>query len=356
MSHRNDWMAGKKGIMIHFLPGPEPGGGSLDEAVNGFQCGPFLDMLDEVQADYLIFTLGQNTGWYNSPNSVMERCAGPGHCPRRDLALELAEGMHRRKKRFIAYLPCEVHFNPTLQNGFGWKSCADLQTEQSFRQELFQSRWCELVLEWAMRFGKSLDGWFFDGAFMLQMTHDDRERFRNAIRSGNPESVICFNPASYDFGLAKGFVADNDYFGGEATFLANGLPLLAWRRLENTDNPQWFAAPGMKFEENSLFRPTGAFLPGTEMRQHVLCCIDAFWYHNGPIEWLRDVPYNRYRDPSLLKPGELEPPIYSDEELLTLLNAFLPIGGTVTFNVAVRPDGSIGEATHEQLKRLAKHC
>ena len=93
---RAGWMKGGKfGMMVHWLaPGPEPQHGprvtDLDRAVDAFDVDRFLSDFRRTRADWLIFTIGQNTGYYASPNSVLDALAGPGHCPRRDLVLEIA--------------------------------------------------------------------------------------------------------------------------------------------------------------------------------------------------------------------------------------------------------------------------
>ena len=73
---------------------PEAGepAGSLDEAVDRFDVDHLLADFEATGAGWLIFTLGQNTGYYAGPNPVIEELAGPGHCARRDLPLEIARG------------------------------------------------------------------------------------------------------------------------------------------------------------------------------------------------------------------------------------------------------------------------
>ncbi len=129
---RTTWMSGHYGIMTHWLyPGilPEKGqpAKTFDEAVNQFQLERFLKDFSATGADWLIFTIGQNSGFYASPNSVIDQLAGKGHCSQRDLALEIATEVHRRDKRFIAYLPCEVAGNQALVEGL--KACGALEVK-----------------------------------------------------------------------------------------------------------------------------------------------------------------------------------------------------------------------------------
>ncbi len=95
------WLSGKRGLMVHYLP-EFPG----NEQVDSFDLAGFLDDFDRSASDYLIFTLGQNRGFYCAPNEVIDRYAGPGRCSRRDLFGEIAAALAKRGKRMIAYLPC----------------------------------------------------------------------------------------------------------------------------------------------------------------------------------------------------------------------------------------------------------
>jgi hypothetical protein len=151
-------MKGKYGIMVHWLtpnfdttkenksPLPEKGLFKIDlnEAVNGFNVNRFMKDFDQSGAEWLIFTIGQNTGTYASPNSVIDSLAGKGHTPKRDLVLEIAKAVKKRGKRFIAYLPCEIRVNESLIKGFAWNT--ELNTDQAEFQRLY----LKAVREWAL--------------------------------------------------------------------------------------------------------------------------------------------------------------------------------------------------------------
>jgi hypothetical protein len=54
--------------------------------------------------DWLIFTLGQGTGYLSSRNELIDRLES-GFTPRRDLIPEIGRQLHQRGKRMINYLP-----------------------------------------------------------------------------------------------------------------------------------------------------------------------------------------------------------------------------------------------------------
>ena len=152
--HRADWMVkGSYGVMVHWLaPGPAPEKGpyirDLNRAVDAFDLDRFLHDFQRTGADWLIFTIGQNTSYYASPNATLDRLAGPGHCSRRDLVLEIAERLKKVGKRFIAYLPSEVNAPKSLHTAFAWNPRD---------QSEFQRRYTDFIGEYAVRYGKNLD-------------------------------------------------------------------------------------------------------------------------------------------------------------------------------------------------------
>ena len=81
-------------------PAPEKGPyiRDLNRAVDAFDLDRFLQDFQRTGADWLIFTIGQNTSYYASPNATLDRLAGPGHCSQRDLVFEIAQ---RLRKRFL---------------------------------------------------------------------------------------------------------------------------------------------------------------------------------------------------------------------------------------------------------------
>jgi len=335
MRSRAEWMAGRYGLMVHYLPpmmvgrdGKQVAG--VDAAAEAFRVERFLADFDRTGADYLIFTLGQNTGMYNCPNPVIENYAGPGHCPRRDLVMELAEALNRRGKHLIAYLPTELHCNFSMQQGFGWIPIEDMNEAGKHRQELFQQRWCEGIRYWSTHYGKLLGGWWLDGCAWLEMDHP---RWVSAMRAGNPETAISFSYAEWLHKETAPRIASDDYFSGEVFMLRDGLPRLA-------------DGPG--------FRPQGGTVPETGgMIQHALVPIDAHWWHGGSANWCT-YEGKRFIDPALLKVGEMEPPMYTDSELSTLFDAFPGQGGALTLNAGIFLDGSLGEETVAQLERLSR--
>jgi len=335
---RTDWMTGRFGLMNHWLfPGviPEKGEGkeTLDGAVDAFNVDRLLADVADTGADWLIFTLGQNSGTYISPNPVIEALCGAGHCSRRDLALEIAQGLHRMGKRFIAYLPCEVAANTTMHTSMAWNA------QEGSGQYEFQDRYTSVVRAWAERFGDLLDGWWFDGCYTWPIFHNqymEWDLWYTSARAGNPMAALAFNDGSLCVGNTSPVRAEHDYLSGETEMLVGGKARLG---------------RGNDSVEGHL--PSGRYVAGTKCQWHSLLPVDCFWMHGAqPPAWVPDHPYQAF--PIGATAGPMEPPIYYDEELGQFLRACCGVGGAVTFNVGVYQEGHLGKETVKQLGRIGK--
>ena len=313
--HRAEWMAhGPFGMMVHWIPpGPGPECGpwitDLDKAVHSFDVERFLRQFGESGAAWLIFTIGQNTGCYASPNRVLDGLAGPGHCSRRDLIMEIARGVAAQNKRFIAYLPSEVNAqSDAIHRAFAWNPKD---------QSEFQRRYTSFIHAYAERFGPLVDGWWFDGCYTWDVFHNSLYDWRlwfSAARAGNPKCAVAFNDGCFCIGKTTPVTSRQDYLSGEAIRLLNGRILL-----------------GDKGDLTNM--PEERFVPGTRCQWHVLTSTDCFWGHN--------------------QPGPMEPPQYSDEELIGFVRACRAVQGAVTLNVGIYQEGHIAGATLAQLRRLS---
>lgn len=311
--HRAEWMAGKWGMMVHWIaPGPAPEKGEwihdLNRAVDRFDLDGFMRQFEESEADWLIFTIGQNTTYYASPNTTLDNWAGPGHTSKRDLVLEIAQEVHKRGKRFIGYLPSEVNAPEPIHKAFAWNPKD---------QSEFQRRYTAFVAEYSRRFGKLLNGWWFDGCYTWDVFPNSTYEWplwMNMARAGNPDAAVAFNDGSFCVGKTKPVTSEQDYLSGEVSELSGGKICLGGK-----DAP--------------LYMPTSQFVEGTDCQQHALVPIDCFWGHE--------------------KPGPMEPPKYSDEDLFSFVRHIIGVKGAVTLNVGIYQEGHIGEQTLAQLKRLS---
>src|SRR5205823_1381576 len=144
-------------------------------------------------------------------------------------------------------------------------------------QSEFQHRYTSVIREYAERFGRLLDGWWFDGCYPWDVFHNrlyDWHLWASAARAGNSEAALAFNDGSFCVGNTQPLTPEQDYLSGEVEVLREGKI-----RLGRGDS-----AP--------LYLPRSRFVEGTTCQWHALVPIDCFWGHETP--------------------GPMEPPRYAD--------------------------------------------
>lgn len=324
VSGRADWMAGKRGMMVHWLFAEA---GQIDYYANAFDINKFMADFDATKSDYLIFTIGQNKGTYASPNAKLAELGIPsGCCATRDLVGEIAAAVHARGKKFIAYLPCEVNQNDTVKTLLGWSDRAT-----------FQQNYCAVITEWATRWGTNLDGWWIDG-FYNDDGHwpssnkaFDQSVWAAAFRAGNQNAVVTMNPGlaakTPRTDLLSGGVL-SDYLAGE---INSPSALNGWTLKEFADD--------------------------ATCRTHFLMPIDGCWGAYWP--WSMAGGANPYGDaPSqsemyrLSYLGQFPDPVVSESDLSAMISSVFAVHGAVTINIGVNASGTLNPASVALLAKM----
>ncbi|UCF37140.1 MAG: alpha-L-fucosidase [Acidobacteriota bacterium] len=229
-SPHTDWFqkAGY-GVFIHFLPDDE----ASFAKVKDFDVGYLADQLESVGAGYLILTLGQNSGYFNPPNSSYDAATGyrPGErCSTRDLPMELFEALRSKGIRLMLYLPSQTpNEDGRAQAAFGFpvgKKDQPIAIESA-------RKWARVIREWSVRYGDKLSGWWFDGGYdHVGFNEEIAGIYAEAARAGNPSSIITFNPG---IKLVRHTQAE-DYTAGELQEPFDFIPTSRW-----LDGSQWQA-------------------------------------------------------------------------------------------------------------------
>jgi hypothetical protein len=214
-SARTAWLASAKyGIFIHFLGG----GPKWQEKVDAFDVEACASEMEQAGAAYVFITLGQNSGYTCSPNSVYEKFAGykPNErCSKRDLPLELAAALAKRKIRMLLYLPSRA----PQQDKQAMQGLSDVHERQPAPQE-FTRKWSEVIREWSVRYGDKVAGWWFDGSYNTAGWDDLKQpcnwtTWAAACRAGNPQSILAFNPGTQLPKAFQSLTEQQDYTAGE---------------------------------------------------------------------------------------------------------------------------------------------
>jgi hypothetical protein len=233
--HQAGW-----GLMFHYLDRPASSNvvsattaEEWNRRVDGFRVDHFARQVKETGAGYVIFTLGQNSGHFCTPNATYDEITGirPSRLSRRDLIAEIAEALSP-DVRLIAYLPSHAPANdaaavaafrlvPSWDAGaWGLPAPAPDAVRGDDRLGEFQRKWEAVVAEWGNRWGDKVVGWWIDGCYFADRMykHPDEPNassFSAALRAGNPDRILAFNT-----GTANPFdcvTPEQDYTAGEVT-------------------------------------------------------------------------------------------------------------------------------------------
>jgi len=228
--HLTDWLRDARlGVFMHFLPGD----GKDLAKVEAFDVPALTRQLKDMGAAYFVLTLGQNSGFFNSPNAVYDQflgCAAGEQCSRRDLPLDLYRALQPEGIRLMLYLPCQApNQDSRAQRAFG---LPEGKKDQPINEE-FARKWAKVIYEWSARYGDKVAGWWFDGGYKhIQFNEAIAGFYADAVKRGNPRAVVTFNPGVR---LVRHTRAE-DYTAGELNEPFNVLPTSRW-----VDGSQWHA-------------------------------------------------------------------------------------------------------------------
>lgn len=310
------------GFFFHFLNtgntlAPPSAGGQTpspiqqwDAKVNAFDVDRFAAQLKELKADYAFITLGQNSGYYCSPNQYYDNLLGRRQTSKRDLVLDFANALEKQGIDLYVYTTSMCPMGDTLaikalqalppwnsnKNYGNYEKVKHLRVEDP-RLKFFMNAWNEIHREWSLRFGKKVKGWWVDGCYFPKEMYDFPDEpngasFMAAMRAGNPDAVIAFNPGATPPPRRNYLGDDEDYTAGEI------------------NNPQF----------NVL---KGPYIDG--LRYHILTYVGSTWGH-GPVRG-------------------------TGKELAALTRNITDTGGVVTWDLPFTTAG-IDEALFAELKRF----
>jgi hypothetical protein len=306
-SGRAAWMQSPKyawGVMTHYLSDWQARMNKLDvtvdlwnKMVDGFDVEAMAKRLDQVGAGHYQLSIGQNSGYYLSPNATYDKVAGitPSKCSRRDLVADFCEPLRKRDIKLMVYLPSGAP-------GGDKAACAALEWMNGpYSNKNFQRKWEQVIAEWSKRWGEKVVGWWFDGCYYANSMYRSPEApnfasFAAAARAGNAQSAVAFNP-----GVIYRLISvspDEDYTAGEI------------------DKP----------DQAAVRRSADGRIDGTQL--HMLSFLGETWGMGAPR--------------------------FTTEQAIGFTKKIRDYGGSVTWDVPVMLDGTIADGFMEQLTALRK--
>lgn len=268
-----------------------------NKLIDRFDVEGLAKQIESVGAGYYLITIGQNSGYYLSPNATYDKYVGiqPSKCSRRDLVADLSEALHKRRIKLMVYLPAGApNGDRAAREALQWQN-------GPYPNREFQLKWEQVIREWSTRWGKKVDGLWFDGCYWPNSMYRSNEppnfaSFAAAARASNPESIVAFNPGVVPRILS--LTPHEDYTAGEI----NDLDRVEIRR----------AVDGK--------------IDGVQV--HILSFLGERWGMGAPrfeaeqvVKWSRDIH------------GK---------------------GGVITWDVPIQPNGLIPEPFMDQLAAVGK--
>jgi len=203
------------GVFNHYIctPGSEemyPGTDLSDwnKTVSGIDVEKIAFNLHEMGAGYYFITLIHGTHYMLAPNVTYEnflKVKKGTFCPERDVVEELYYALKKYDIDLCLYFNCLSPFNP----GFDSKCralIAEVDAETPFPTQdnifdvcdgvKFVEKWSEILKEFAVRYGDKVKMWWLDSCYDYSGYTDELLKYyHDAIKSGNPDALIGFNKA-----------------------------------------------------------------------------------------------------------------------------------------------------------------
>ncbi len=310
------------GVMTHYLGAPPSSSGGKEltaemwnRQVDAFDVEGLANQLAQTGAKYLLFTIGQNSGHYCAPNGTYDRLVGitPSKCSRRDLVADLSRELKQRDIRLLVYLPsgapaADVAARKKLEWQWGRSGGWQLPDEPvGGRLAEFQRKWEAVIREWSLRWKKDVSGWWIDGCYFADEMYrfEDEPNFASfaaALRAGNPEAIVSFNP-----GVCVPVVVHTQY----EDYTAGEVNLQQLPQAVETLPGRWLEREGVK------------------VQAHILTFLGESWCRGDRPAW-------------------------PDEKIIELTRQTAEKGAVITYDVPIQESGLIPQPFVLQLRAIGK--
>lgn len=269
--------------------------------IDAFDVDGLAKQLANAAVPYFFITLGQNSGFYLSPNRTYDEIVGirPSKCSKRDLVADLAKAFKPYGIRLMVYLPGGAPAADAVAK-------AKLEEPVDERLSTIQKHWEAVSREWSLRWGRAVSGWWIDGPYnAAAYQHADAPNYRSfaeALKAGNPDSIVAFNN-----GLRTPIYSITEYEDYTPGEIERDLPV----------------APGCLPDYSRLLN-FSRFLNGAQL--HILTIMGE-WWGKHPLR-------------------------FPDELTVAYTKYFNSKGGVISWDAPLTTGGLIDEAFRPQLEAL----
>ncbi|MBN2851396.1 MAG: alpha-L-fucosidase [Clostridia bacterium] len=317
MNNKAKWFRESKwGVFSHYLYNLQnsdtekgmlhsKGIGNTDwnQCVEDFDTDQYANILNDIGAGYVIFTIMQGNKYLCSPNATYNEITGYKQgeaCSSRDLIADLIQSLNKYDIPLMLYYTGDgPHQDEIGGHAFGFYD----RENQNVSDE-FVTKWASVAQEFSLRYKSGVKGWWIDGCYKDFFGYDESKLkiLSDAVKAGNPNAIVTFNNG-VDF---KGrYSIHEDFTAGEVTEFTDDYP-----NEEQCDGSQ----------------------------PHLLSFLGI------PSE------FYEWGNPAWGKPGSK----YSGEFMSSYVNKVNNAGGVVSIDVCTFRDGTIDQGQIEVLRYLSK--
>ena len=276
-----------------------------EDKVNDFDVEAFVDLVEDSGAAYVIWSITWGQQYISAPIASLDKVL-QGRTTKRDLLGEMADLLYAKGIKFIFYYhygyDCYHSIDATWMEASGGYKADKTELYDNIKN---------IVAEVGNRYGKKLNGWFFDGAQRYYDTHFDGSfggistaKFRElskAAKTNNEHRIITYNSW-----ILPRVTEYQDYYAGEGLKQFTGL-------------------------ENGVF-PEGNF---KGLQAHSCFTLEKRWGH-------------------IDKNATIASPKHSLEDLLDRIKHAQKNRYPLSINLEMYEDGSVSPESRELLRKVRK--
>lgn len=190
--------------------------GTWDKAVAKFDVAALAQDVRATGAKYVIFSVGQTSGFYSAPNQFFLQRTGTKlgqYLPRRDLVLDVARALKKYQIPTLVYIAAEGPTAAPVNIRHTFPARDDRASAEN------RASMNALIQEWSKRWGKEIAGWWVDGCYPGVTGFSNPVdgaanigKLLTATKAGNPAALSTCNASS---SLFKPLSSQEDFLAGE---------------------------------------------------------------------------------------------------------------------------------------------
>lgn len=203
----------KWGVFNHYLCTPgrdaiyDTDLSDWNKTVDSFDAEGLARQLHQMGAGYYFITLVHGNEYMIAPNATYDNLMGVSTgtlCPHRDLVLDIYNALQKYGIDLCLYFNCLSPFNNTFDRKYRERvgiyadrlpePQKDVLTQDN--AEPFVRAWSAVLREFALRYGDKIKMWWLDSCYdYAGYTDGLLKYYHDAIKEGNPDALIGFNKA-----------------------------------------------------------------------------------------------------------------------------------------------------------------